>query len=116
MKSGMPATARPTILRKVLEEHFSLLAGDVVALYEQELATREAELRESVRSELTESLNQAVRLLRQADDFPQISAVLADSSVRHCRLLAVLAIHDGTVSGIRVRGLTEDAAERFRQL
>ena len=112
----MPATARPTILRKVLEEQFSLLAGELVALYEQEMTSREAELRESVRSELTESLNQAVRLLRQADDFQQISSVLTDASSSHCRLLAVLAVRDGTVSAVRVRGLSEHAAERFRTL
>src|SRR6266542_2015240 len=112
----MPAAARPTILRKVLEEQFSLLAGELVALYEQELASREAELRESVRGELTEGLNQAVRLLRQAEDLEQVAAVLADASLSHCRLLAVLAIHDGAVRGVRVRGLTEGGAERFRAL
>ena len=112
----MPAPARPTILRKVLEEQFSLLAGELVALYEQELASREAELRESVRGELTEGLNQAVRLLRQADDFQQIASVLADASATHCRLLAVLAIHEGTVSAVKARGLGADAADRFRTL
>jgi hypothetical protein len=109
----MPVAARPSILRKVLEEQFSLLAGELVALYEQELASREVELVESVRGELTEGLNQAVRRLRQADDFQQISGVLVDSSVTHCRLLAVLAIHDATVRAIRVRGLGGAAAERF---
>jgi hypothetical protein len=112
----MPAPARPTILRKVLEEQFSLLAGELVALYEQDLASREAELRESIRGELTEGLNQGVRLLRQASDFPQIAAVLLDASASHCRLLAVLAIHDSTVRAIRIRGLAGDAAERFQAL
>ena len=112
----MSATARPSILRKVLEEQFSLLAGELVALYEQELASREAEMRESIRSELTESLNQAVRLLRQAEDFAQLAAVLADASSGYCRLLAVLAIHDGVLRGVRVRGVDADAAERFRAL
>ena len=112
----MPATARPSILRKVLEEQFSLLASELVALYEQELAYREAELRESVRGELTEGLNQAVRLLRQAADFQQISAVLVDSSASHCRLLAIFAVDGGILRAARVRGLTEAAAERFRTL
>jgi hypothetical protein len=112
----MPLAARPPILRKVLEDQFSLLAGELVALYEQELASREAELRESIRDELTEGLNQAVRRLRQADDFQQVSGVLVDTSVSHCRLFAVLAIHDGTVRAIRVRGLAGEAVERFGAL
>src|SRR6266496_2673287 len=106
----MPAAVRPTVLRKILEEQCSVLTGELVTLYEQEMAAREAEMRESVRGELAENLNQAVRLLRQAEDFEQVSAVLADASLSYCRLLAILAIHDGTVRAARVRGLTQDAA------
>jgi hypothetical protein len=47
----MPVSARPSILRKVLEEQFSLLARELAALHEQEMASREAEQRETLRGE-----------------------------------------------------------------
>src|SRR5437868_3490463 len=112
----MPVSARPSILRKVLEEQFSLLAGELATLQEQELASREMEQREIVRSELAENLNQAVRLLRHAENFQQISAVLLDSSVTFCKLLAVFSINDSTLHAERARGLSAEAAEQFSAL
>src|SRR5438067_1411744 len=41
MKQSMSASARPSILRKVLEEQLSVLAGELASLHEQELAPRE---------------------------------------------------------------------------
>jgi hypothetical protein len=109
----MPANTRPTILRKVLEDQFSLLASELVSLYEQEVATWEAEQRELVRCEVAENLNQAVRMLRQAEDFQEVSAVLVDTSAAFCRLLAVFSIEGETVRAARIRGVSDAAVEEF---
>ena len=116
MKQSMPASTRPSILRKVLEEQLSVLAGELASLHEQELAAREAEQRESLRSELSEHLNQAVRLLRKAEDFPRTAAVLADSSTGFCALIAIFSINGDRVRAERARGLPADGAGRFASL
>lgn len=112
----MPATARPSILRKVLEDQFSILASELVALYEQDIAAAKAEQRDSIRIELAENLNQAVRLLRQAEDFQQIAAVLVDSSATFADLFAVFSIDGDSVRAERVRGLSEEAGRQISSL
>src|SRR6202035_2888996 len=97
---------RPSILRKVLEEQFSLLASELVALFEQELAAREAEGRQSAGYAVAERLNQAVRLLGHAEDFPQMCGVLADASAPFCNLLAVFSVNGDLIRAERVRGLS----------
>jgi hypothetical protein len=103
-------------LRKVLEEQFTVLAGELATLQEQELKAREAEQRETLRGELAESLNQAVRLLRQSENFQQLSAVLADSSTSLCKVFAVFSIEGDRIRAERGRGLPGEAAERFTGL
>jgi hypothetical protein len=100
----MPASTRPSILRRVLEEQLSVLAGELASLHEQELAARETEQRESVRGELTETLNQTVRLLRQAEDFAQMAAILVNSSTTFCNLFAVFSIDGDRLRLERARG------------
>src|SRR5689334_22604065 len=99
----MPANTRPNLLRKVLEDQFSLLAREMVSLYEQQLAAWEAEQREVVRCEVAETLNQAVRLLRHAEDFQQLSAVLVDGSTAFSKLLAVFSTDRETAHAERIR-------------
>jgi len=108
----MPATAHPSVLRKILDEQFSLLATELVALYEQELTAREAENRQCVRDELAENLNQAVRLLRQAEDFKQMCAVLVDSSATYCNMVAVFSIDGDMVRAERTRGLPAQTSDQ----
>ena len=112
----MHASARPSILRKVLEEQFSVLAGELATLHEQELSSRETEQRQTLRGELAENLNQAVRLLRQAENLQQISAVLAESSTAFSQLLAVFSVDGDSVRAERVRGLSAEAAGQFSGL
>jgi hypothetical protein len=102
----------PSIVRKLLEDRLPVVINEVAALHEQEIVSRGAEQR----SELAESLNQGVRLLRQAGDFPQIASVLADSSANFCQLLAVFSIDRDQVRAQRARGLSEDALARFTTL
>lgn len=112
----MPSLARPSMLRKVLDDRFSLLSEELVALFEQEVAAREAETRRSARDDMAQSLNQAVRILRQADDFAQMSAVLSDSSATYCNLLAVFSINGEIVRGERVKGIGEEGQQQFHAL
>jgi hypothetical protein len=116
MNQKMPQTPRPSMLRKVLDEQFSILAGELTVLYEQELKAAEEEQRESLRCELAESLNQGVRMLSQATDFQQLASVLVDSSAVFCHLLAVFSIHGALVHGERVRGLAREVVEHFSSL
>ena len=112
----MPASPRPSILRKVLHEQFSVLASELATLHEQELSAREAEQHESIRAELSEVLNQAVRLLRQAEDFFQMAAIVADSSTNFCKAIAIFAVEGDRVRGERARGLSSEGAEQFLSL
>jgi hypothetical protein len=112
----MPAFAGPSMLRKVLDDQFSLLAGELVALFEQEVAIREAETRQSLRDDLAEGLNQAVRRLRQADDFAQICGVLVDSSATFCRMLALFSLDGEKVRAERWRGLEDGDSDTFGAL
>ena len=109
----MPATASPSLLRKVLEDQFSLLATELVALFEQELTAREIELRQSIRDELAETLNSAVRMLRTSTDLQQMCAVLADSSATCCNLAAVFSVAGETARGEQVRGVAPEVKEQF---
>src|SRR5579864_8452561 len=104
----MPAIAGSSMLRKVLDDQFSMLASELVALLDQEVAMREAENREIARNDLAESLNQAVRMLRQAEDFSQMCAVLADASASYCRRFAVFSLDGDKLQAERVRGLAAD--------
>jgi hypothetical protein len=104
------------MLRKVLDDQFSILASELVSLFEQNLSAAEEEQRNTLRCELAESLNQAVRMLSQAGDFDQVASVLVDSSAVFCHVLAVFSIDGETVRGARVRGLARDAAEELCSL
>ena len=93
-----------------------ILAGELATLHEQELSSRETEQRQTLRGELAENLNQAVRLLRQAENLQQISAVLAESSTAFSHLLAVFSVDGDSVRAERVRGLSAEAAGQFSGL
>jgi hypothetical protein len=112
----MPATARPSILRKVFEDHLSLLAGELDAFFEAEVASREAESRHNARSELAETLNQALRRLSYAETFEQMSGVLADSSAGFCSSIGVFSLAGDRLRGERARLKSPHAEERFRDL
>ncbi len=112
----MPALAGSSMLRKVLDDQFSMLAGELVALLDHEVAMREAEIRELVRNDLAEALNQAVRMLRQADSFVQMCGVLAEGTAPYCKRFAVFSLDGDQLHAERVRGLTSEASEHFSSL
>src|SRR5579872_2676783 len=115
-RERMPVSPSPSILRKVLEDQFSLLAAELVALFEQELTAREVDNRRLVRDDLAETLNSAVRLLRNANDFTEIWAVLADSSATCCNSLAVFSIDGGTMRVEQVRGTAPEVKDKLGAL
>ncbi len=101
----------PSVPRKLLEERFSQLADDLDACLERESACHAA----AARRELAEWLNQAVRRLRQAGNFSEIAAVLADATSPFCNGAAVFFVNEA-VEGVRARGLSEENAARFSSL
>ena len=110
----MPATARPSVLRKAFEDHLSLLASEIDALFEAELASREVESRQAARGDLAESLNQALRRLSYAETFDQMSAVLADGSVGLCEAVGVFSVAGECIRGERARLKDPEDERRFR--
>src|SRR5262245_16872753 len=63
-----------------------------------------AETRETTRRELAETLNQAVRRLRQAENADEAAATLAETSVRFCRAAAVFRVEAGAARSVAARG------------
>lgn len=86
----------------------SQLADDADALYR--------EGRERARRETTEQLNQAARRMRQAADPEELAVTLADAAARFAEGAAVFRIEGESAQGLRIRGVAEDAAERFQTL
>ncbi len=104
----MACAAPSTPLRQLLDEHFSRIAAEVERLV--------AEARERARGESIEQLNQAVRRLHQAGNAEELAATLADATSRFAGGVAIFHIEGDTARGERIRGVSEEAAGRFRSL
>ena len=104
----MAPSAPISPLRRLLEDRFSQLSGEADALY--------ADGREHARRETAEQLNQAARRMRQAADAEELALMLADAAARFAGGAAVLRVEGGTAQGLRVRGVSDAAAERFQTL
>jgi hypothetical protein len=98
------ATIAPSSLVRTLCQHrLEPLLAELESAFESELGARSAAADQRARSELSETLNQYARRLRQARGFGEISAILVDLAGRFCRGLAVFRIRDNMVQGERVR-------------
>ncbi|MGO9261061.1 MAG: hypothetical protein ACLQU1_32845 [Bryobacteraceae bacterium] len=75
-----------------------------------------AELRKHERREFADRLNQAVRRIRQSGDWEELSATLVDAAAVFSGGAAWLRVADGTARGGPIRGVPEEAEERFRSL
>lgn len=87
-----PSSAPAASLRRIFEEHLSLLASDLEALFDAELADS--------RRELAERLNQSVRRLRQTPGFAGVAATLLEAAAPLCGSAAVFSISNGRVQGV----------------
>lgn len=107
------ASGAPSKFRKVLEYRLAEVAGELESRFEAEAGARAAAARRSV----SEQLNQAVRQLRNAEDFAAVAAVLLDAGAAFCNGAAVFRVTaDKELSGERVRGADEDRSARFGEL
>lgn len=104
----MASSAPTSPLRRLLEDRFQQLSGEADALYR--------EGRERARRETAEQLNQAARRMRQAADTEELAVTLADAAARFADGAAVFRIEGDRAQGLRIRGVGEEAAERFQSL
>jgi hypothetical protein len=97
--------------RKVCEENFSRLIGDLEQQVEAEVKSRVAFALERAapdalaenRRALAEELNQAVRRLRQAANVEDLYSVLLDVTVPFCDQAALFSVHEKRVRAERIR-------------
>jgi DNA gyrase/topoisomerase IV subunit B len=104
----MPPRAPTSPLHRLFEERLAQLSEEADALYR--------EGRERARRETAEQLNQAARRMRQSADTEELAVTLADAAARFAEGAAVFRIEGDAAQGLRIRGVTEDAAERFQAL
>ena len=104
MSSGAPTSP----LRQILESRISELSVEIEALF--------AEAQERGRDESADRLNQAVRRLRQSADLEELRAILLDTVSAFATGAALFRIEGQLAIGERIRGVAEEAAERFRGL
>lgn len=102
------ATSAPTPLRQVLEERVRQLVVDTENLF--------AEARDRARRDMADQLNQAVRRIRQTGNLEDLGATLVDATAAFCASAALFGVSAETVSGERIRGVSESVAREFASL
>ena len=102
------AGAPTTSVQQLLQDRVSQLSAEVETLFQQ--------TRERSRREFADQLNQAVRRMRLSPDADELLATLADSAAAFAGGAAVFRVADEAVRGERIRGVAEEAAEKFRAL
>jgi len=104
----MSSAAPTSSLRQLLENRLSQLSAEVEGLF--------AEVQERGRSESAGQLNQAVRRIRQSADVDQLCATLADAAAEFSSGAALFRVEGDIAKGERIRGVSEENAEHFREL
>ncbi len=103
----LPSAPLPGI-RQILENHASQVSAEIEALL--------ADARRRDRSQVAGQLNQAVRRIRLAADLDEMAAALLDASAGFASGAAVLRAAAGVARGVRIRGVSDPAAEKFAGL
>jgi hypothetical protein len=101
----MPVNAPSSPLRGVLDQQLSRLLEDF-----------ESQLVSQTRAAMGDSLNQALRRMRQGADAAEILGTLLDASTAASRCALVLRLEDGRAREARVRGVDAETCERFAAL
>jgi hypothetical protein len=108
----MPSSAPTPSLRQLWEERFSQLLSEVETLCDAQAAARVAEARHDAAGEL----NQAVRRIRRAADLEDLGATLLDAAGAFASHVALFRVEGEMARGVRMRGVPDETAERFRTL
>jgi hypothetical protein len=95
-------------LRRLLEDRFSQILGDIDSLV--------ADARDQARRDLAEQLNQSARRLAQASGDEEIAVTLADVASSFAAGAIVFRIEKQDAFALVVRGVPEETMERFRGL
>jgi len=106
------AASAPTPIKQLLENWVGQLSPELEGLFERLFA----ENRERVRREFAELLNQIVRRIRQSPDLEELGAVMTDAASGFADGAAWLRVDGPLARGERIRGVTEEASERFSGL
>ena len=92
------------------------LFSELEQLFQTETEARVSTSVQAAERALAEHLNQAMRRLRQAGDFPEMAAILCDASARFANACAVFHVSENTIGGERLRGASGEASTRFRDV
>lgn len=104
MASSTPSSS----LRDMLQGQLSQLSGEVERLFE--------EARNRARRDLADQLNQAVRRIRQAGSLDELAATAVEAAGAFAGGAAIFCIREDAAHGVHIRGVSETAAEDFREL
>ena len=120
MGTGMASCAPTSPLRRLLDERWAELSAEVDRLYREGAERAQREGAEHSRRLLAEQLNQAARRMRQAQTTSELAAILADAAAPFAAGIGVFRVSTESsgvwIEGVRLRGVNEAAAERFRTL
>src|SRR5215831_3388505 len=95
----------PVPLKQFLDNRFGQLSAEIDGMV--------TETRERGRREFAEALNQIVRRIRQSPDLEELGAVMTDAASGFADGAAWLRIDGPNAVGERIRGVVEEASERF---
>ena len=104
MFSSAPASP----VREILKGRFSTLSQELEQLFDEQLIRQVASQ--------ADRLNEAVRRIRLAPDPVELAAALIDGAVSFASGVALLRISDDHALGERIRGVSAQQAETFRDL
>lgn len=114
----MASSASTSPLRRLLEDRLAQLSDEADHLYRERA--------EQACRHLVEQLNQSARRMRRASDTEELAATLADAAAPFASGIAIFCVESDAGSGqavapralrgLRIRGVPEEAAERFRSL
>ncbi|HVN04046.1 MAG TPA: hypothetical protein VMT86_06480 [Bryobacteraceae bacterium] len=92
------------------------LFSELEQLFQNETEARVSVSVQAAERTLAERLNQAVRRLRQADNFSEMSGILCDASQPFARSCAVFHVSETRIGGERMRPAGDEAAAHFAAL
>ena len=92
------------------------LFAELEQLFHNETEARVSVSVQAAEQALAESLNQAVRRLRQTGSFAEMAAVLCDASQPFAKTCAVFHVNETLIGGERMRPATEETAAEFAAL
>jgi hypothetical protein len=101
----MAPSAPASPVRRLFEDRISQLVTEVDGLLVQG--------RDRARLEFAEQINQSVRRMRQTSDSEDLAATLVDAASGFAAGVAFLRIEGDSARGERIRGVSEQTADRF---